>query len=447
MDKIINDLRNFFNTNNTKSFEFRLNNLKKLLNIVKANEDKIYEALYKDLNKSKEESYLSELGLFYKEINYFIKNLKRLMKPKKVKTSNYNFKSIGYVYNEPYGLTLIITPWNYPFYLPMVSLIASIATGNVTLMKLSSLSINTSKLLEDLINNNFENNYIFVITDDKFNKDLLKFKYDKIFFTGSTNVGKLYYDNASKNLTPITLELGGKSPVIIDKNCNIELSCKRIVFGKLLNAGQTCIAPDYILVPRYNYSYFIKRLKETFDKFLDKEELPKIINERHFVRLTNYLNEGKIIYGGDYDRNTLKIYPTLITELKEEDKLLNEEIFGPILPIIIYENIEDAIKIINKKPKPLAFYLFSNNNEIVNKVLNEISFGNGCINDTIMQISENTLPFGGVSESGIGRYLGKESFKTFSNQKSILQKSIKFDFDIRYQPFKNKLEKYKKLIK
>ncbi len=448
---IYNSQKEFFKTNKTKSYDFRIKQLKLLKKILKENESDILNALNKDLGKSSQEAYMTELGIVIKELNYVLKNLKKWVKNKTVKTSLINFKSKGFISYEPYGISLIVTPWNYPINLSLIPLIYSISAGNCVILKMSNNSFYTSSIIKEIFKSNFKSNYIYVLYDKKETKDLLTYKYDHIFFTGGLETGKLFLKNARDNLTPIQLELGGKSPVIIDRDVNIEKACKRIIWGKIINSGQTCVAPDYLLVPRYNKTKVINCLKKYIDLFasnaLNNSNYPKIINNKEFLRLLEILKEGRIIYGGSYDAEKLKIEPTLLSVINLKEKSMKEEIFGPILPIIVYEDLNDAIKIINENnPNPLALYLFTKNKKVIKKVLNEVSFGGGCINDTLMHLTEHNLPFGGVKESGMGRYHGKIGFINFSNERSILNKSTTIDINLRYPPFNDKKKKVIKKV-
>lgn len=443
--------KEFFKSGKTKDIKFRIENLNKLKKNIEKNEQYIMEALKKDLGKSNFESYSTELGIVLSEISFITKHLKKWAKPKKVKTPITNFKSSSYIYPEPYGNTLILSPWNYPFQLSIVPLIGSIAAGNTVILKPSSTSYYTSKIIEEIINENFDTGYIHVITGKR-GKKLLDENFDYIFYTGSVPVGKIVMEKASKYLTPVTLELGGKSPCIVDGKANLNLSAKRIVWGKFLNSGQTCVAPDYMFIHKNvkneminNIIYYIK----TFygENPLYSEEYTKIINERQFNRLIKLLDNNKIIYGGDYDKDSLYISPTLMDNVNWDDPIMGEEIFGPILPILEYEELNEVIDIVNSHPKPLALYFFSNDKENAEKIINGISFGGGCINDTIMHLSSPYLPFGGVGTSGMGSYHGKKSFDTFTHYKSILEKSNIIDPNFRYPPYGNKLNIVKKFLK
>lgn len=453
LSEILIKQREFFDSNTTKNLDFRLEKLKKLRELLEIHEGDIFDALNKDLNKSDFETYVSELGIVLEELNGVIKNLHKWSKPKRVRTPIAHFYSKSYVYSEPYGVSLLISPWNYPLQLALIPLIGSISAGNCSVMKLSQKSKHTTSLLSKILNENFEENFIKVIDSNEIsNEELLKENYDYIFFTGSTKVGKTVMEAASKNLTPLTLELGGKSPCIVDSSANIPLSGKRIAWGKFLNAGQTCVAPDYLLVHKDTKEELILEMKKSLLEFfgenpIENSEYPKIITKDHFDRLKELLKEGEIEVGGNADSNLQKIAPTIISKINWDSKIMDEEIFGPILPIIEYEDLEETIQKIKNMPKPLALYIFSEDNKTKDKILREISYGSGCINDTLIQLANPKLPFGGVGNSGLGKYHGKYSFDTFSNKKGILEKSNLFDIPLRYPPSKDKLSIIKKIMK
>lgn len=452
---IVLNQRNFFNSNKTKDIHFKIKALKKLKNEIHNREEEIFRALYLDLGKSKEESYLSELSIVYKEIDLHIKNLKSWSKPKKVKTSIVNFLGKSFILNMPYGVVLIMSPWNYPFQLSIMPLIGAISTGNCVILKPSEYSIETSKVLESIIKSTFEEEYISVILGDiEINEQILEEKFDFIFFTGSTNVGKLVYEKAASNLTPTILELGGKSPTIVFNDANIKISARRIAWGKLLNSGQTCVAPDYILLQEDIYESFINSYIEEVKNMYGEnpilnKEYPKIISRKHFDRLKTLINiQNKVdVIGGNFNEHTLKIEPTIIKNVSISNTIMKEEIFGPILPIIKFKYYEDAFKIIKNNPTPLALYVFTENENLKWKCANEISYGGFVANDTIMHLANDSLPFGGVGTSGIGNYHGKYSFDAFSKKTAFLNKSTKIDINLRYPPFLKKWKWIKRFIK
>ena len=449
IDEVINKQREFFNTGKTKDVKFRLKHLKKLKNSIIANEGEIKKALKEDLNKSESESYMTEIGMTLSELSYDIRHVSGWSKNKRVGTPLAHFPARSFISKEPYGIALILSPWNYPFMLLIEPLIGAISAGNCAVLKPSEFAPNTANVIEKIVKECFEEEYVTVIQGDKdVSQSLIEKKFDYIFYTGGTRVGKIVMQEASKNLVPVTLELGGKSPCIIDEKYSMHLAAKRLLFGKLLNAGQTCIAPDYVLINKNVKDEFINELRKILKEFLgenpiENEDYPKIVNERHFKRLINLIDGENVLIGGKSDEKLLKIEPTILDNPKIDSKVMSEEIFGPILPVITYEKIEDAIEYIKKIEKPLALYMFTNDKKIQNKILNEISFGGGCINDTIIHIANSNMGFGGVGYSGIGNYHGKRSFDTFSHERSITKK-YSLDLPMRYMPyndFKDKLVK------
>lgn len=443
IELLVQRQREFFNTHITKDLNFRIQNLKKLKQNIKLMEDEILESLLNDLGKPKIEGFMCEVSLCYKEIDFFLKNLKKLAKPKKIKGSLENFPSKSYSYSEPYGVTLIMSPWNYPFLLTIQPLIDCISAGNTAILKVGNYSINTSNTLKKLISITFNEEYVYLLDGDRtVNESLLKQKFDYVFFTGSKEVGKIVMKAQSDFLTPVTLELGGKSPTIVDKTANLDIAAKRICFGKLINAGQTCVAPDYILIDKSIkekfISLFIKEINNQLgDEPLKNPDYGKIIHQRHFERLINLLEDQKIIYGGNIDKDCMKIEPTLIEVENLDNKIMNEEIFGPLLPIITFENENEIFDIISKNPTPLALYYFGNNKTLKDQIIKQIPFGGGCINDTIMHLVSN-MGFGGVGQSGMGSYHRQYGFETFSHTKNILVKKGKFDTNLRYRPYTKK---------
>jgi aldehyde dehydrogenase (NAD+) len=441
--------KNFYLSNNTRDISYRILMLKKLKEEIIKSEKEIEEALYFDLHKSSVESYITEVGFVLSEINLCIKKLKKWSKPKIVSSSITCFPSKARIISEPYGLCLIVSPWNYPFQLLISPLIGAISAGNCAILKPSEHSPNTSKIIKKILDRVFEYEYVFTALGEKeVSQELLELEFDYIFFTGSSSLGKLVMEKASKHLTPTTLELGGKSPCIVDKDANIEVSAKRIAFGKFLNAGQTCIAPDYLFVHKDIKDVFVREMIKSIKEFysediINSKDYGRIINQSHFLRLRKMLNDGKLIYGGDFNEEEKFISPTLIEDILPNSELLSEEIFGPILPIICFENIDTLIQELRVKPKPLALYVFSQNKKIQDKIINNISSGGVCVNDTIMHIVPQTLPFGGVGNSGMGSYHGKKSFETFSHKRSILKRKTWLDIALRYPPF---TESKKKIV-
>lgn len=453
IERILQKQRDFFDNGVTRSLPFRIEKLKLLKKVVLENEKEILEALKKDLNKAPFEAYATEVGIVLDELGYIIKHLPSWAKARNVKTPVIHFPSSGYIMPEPYGISLIMSPWNYPFNLAIIPLIGSMSAGNCTVIKPSAYSANTSAVIARIIAENFDEEYISVIEGGRNeNRQLLNEKFDYIFFTGSVSVGKTVMEAASKNLTPVTLELGGKSPCIVDKKVNIRLAAKRIIWGKLLNAGQTCVAPDYLLVHSDVKQELLIHMKEAITGLYGSDpcnnpEYPKIINEKHFNRLKDLLKCENIVAGGKYNEGSLKIAPTIIDRVKFEDPVMQEEIFGPIMPVLEYKELPEVIRAVNSRPKPLALYFFSTDKNNQKFIMNNISFGGGCINDTMVHIGTSSLPFGGVGESGMGGYHGRASFETFSHMKSVLNKSNLLDIKLRYAPYKNNLKLLKKILK
>lgn len=438
--------REYYNTGKTRDVSFRLEQLKRLKSSILQNEDKILVALKQDLNKSNFEGFMTEVGILYSELNFAIKNIKKWSKTKRVRSSMVNFPSISKVIPQPYGVTLIMSPWNYPFQLAIIPLVWSLAAGNCAIIKLSEYSVSTSNIIKDILESTFSKEYIAVVqgNQEESEKVLLE-KFDYIFFTGSTAVGKVVMKAASRHLTPITLELGGKSPCIILEDADINLTAKRLTWGKLINAGQTCVAPDYILIHEDKKDELIEKIKYYIEQYFgenpcDNEQFPKIINEKHFKRIISLIDMEKIVYGGNYNNSTLKIEPTIIDNVNWDDDIMKEEIFGPVFPVLTYKNLEEAIQEIVQRANPLALYIFTKNKYLENKVLEMIPAGGCCVNDTIIHIATNHLPFGGVGESGMGSYHGKAGFDTFTHYKSVLKK-LNLDIPIRYAPYNDKLIK------
>ncbi|MEH2461830.1 aldehyde dehydrogenase [Nostoc sp.] len=448
---IIHNQREFFKTGKTKDINFRIEELKNLKQAIIEHERSIVEALQRDLHKPELESYLTEIGVI-KEIDYAIKHLKNWSKPKKAAVSFDFFSYSARIYPEPLGVVLIIGPWNYPFQLIISPLVGAIAAGNCAIIKPSEIASHTSGIIAEIIAKHFDPAYIAVVEGDvEASQKLLAEKFDHIFFTGGTAVGKIIMAAAAKYLTPVTLELGGKSPCIVDTDINLEHTIRRITWGKFINAGQTCIAPDYLLVDKKIKKDLIdglgKCLKEFYgDNPANSHDYARIISQKQFDRLVNFLKDGEVIIGGKTQPSERYIAPTVIDNVSLQDSVMQEEIFGPILPIIEYTDIAEAIALINSRPKPLALYLFSQNKNLQKRVLQETSSGGVCINDTVMQVGVSSLPFGGVGDSGIGNYHGKASFDTFSHNKSVLQNSFWLDLKWRYAPYEGKLPLIKKLL-
>ena len=455
LEEVLKSQKDYFKTDKTKDIDFRIEQLKKLKSTIKENEDRILEALKKDLNKSFFEGYATEVGIVYEEINSQIKHLRKWSKRERVSSSIIYFKSKAYIYKDPYGVALIIGPFNYPFQLIIAPLIGAIAGGNCVVLKPSDNSKHTSQLLYEILNDAFESNYIKVVEPaggrEAVSK-LLSLRFDYIFFTGSVKVGKIVMEAASKNLTPVTLELGGKSPCIVDKDANLELSAKRIVWGKLLNAGQTCVAPDYLLVHKEIKDKFLKLLVSEINKQFGEDiekslDYPRIVREDDVLRLKNYLNDGTIYFGGEYKVEDKYMMPTILTDVLESSAVMTDEIFGPIFPVMEFEKLDEALDFVNNREKPLALYYFSNSDSNVEYVLRNTTSGGVTINDTVIHVGFDNLPFGGVGNSGIGSYHGKASFDTFTHRKSVVKRSTCIEFPLRFAPFKDKIKLLRKVMK
>ncbi|MGV0105933.1 Aldehyde dehydrogenase [Nostoc sp. DSM 114160] len=448
---IIQSQREFFQTGKTKDVNFRIEQLKNLKQAIIEHEQSIVEALKADLHKPEVETYLTEISVI-KDIDYAIKHLQNWTKPQKAAVSWDFFSYSAKIYPEPLGVVLIIGPWNYPFQLIISPLIGAIAAGNCAIIKPSEIASHTSDVIAKIIAKHFDPAYLAVVEGGvEVSQKLLAEKFDHIFFTGGTAVGKIIMAAAAKYLTPVTLELGGKSPCIVDTDINLEHTVRRITWGKFINAGQTCIAPDYLLVNKKIKKDLIDGLEKSLKEFYGENpasspDYARIISEKHFERLVSFLKDGEVVIGGENQPSERYIAPTLIDNVSLEDSVMQEEIFGPILPIIEYTDITEAIALINSRPKPLALYLFSQDKNLQKRVLQETSSGGVCINDTVMQVGVSSLPFGGVGDSGIGNYHGKASFDTFSHKKSVLQNSFWLDLKWRYAPYQGKLPLIKKLL-
>lgn len=449
------DSKAFFNTQQTKDISFRKEQLKKLSKAIKSYESDILEALYTDLGKNKVEAYATEIGITLKSIKNARKELKNWTKTKNVDTPLYLFPTKSYIKKEPYGTVLIIAPFNYPFQLVFEPLIGAIAAGNTAIIKPSELTPNVARVIKRLINETFDANYIEVIEGGiEETQTLIHLPFDYVFFTGSENVGKIVYQAASENLVPVTLEMGGKSPVIVDETANIKVASERICFGKFTNAGQTCVAPDYILVHESVKDDLITALSKTLREFYGQNiqqspDYGRIVNLKHYRRLTSLLNSAQmnIVFGGHSDEDERYIEPTLLDHVTNDSAIMQEEIFGPILPILTYQSLDEAIAFIHQRPKPLSLYLFSEDENATQRVINELSFGGGAINDTLMHLANPKLPFGGVGASGMGRYHGKYSFDTFTHEKSYIFKSTRLESGVHLPPYKGKFKYIKAFFK
>ena len=448
---ILQQQKTFFNTHATKDLDFRKAQLQKLKKLVKSNEKLLYDAIYQDFGKSEFETFGTEISFVYKDIDYYLKNLKSFAKPKSVLTNIVNQMGSSKIVFEPLGNCLVIGAWNYPYQLTLTPVIAAIAAGNTCMIKPSELPENTMKAMAKLINENFDPQFLYVVEGGvEETTAILKLRFDKIFFTGSPRVGKIVYKAAAEHLTPVTLELGGKSPAFVTEKADLQIAAKRIVWGKFINAGQTCVAPDYLYVAENIKAKFLKVLIEEIKKrnYTDNvDHYCKIINERNFDRLEKMIDREKVVFGGETNREKRYISPTVLDHVTWEDAVMQEEIFGPILPILTYKNLETAMQTLVEGEKPLSAYLFSNDAKEQELFTEKLSFGGGCINDTLMHLSNDRLPFGGVGNSGIGHYHGKFGFEAFSHQKAILKKSNYLEPELKYPPYSDaKLNILKKLL-
>lgn len=450
IQSLLSKQREYYKSGVTIPVRFRVEQLKKLYDTVKKYENEVNEALTVDLGKSHFEGFMCESGLVLSEISYMIRHTKHFAKRKTVYTPLAQFASHSFKQPVPYGNTLIMSPWNYPFLLTIDPLADAIAAGNTAIVKPSAYSPATSKIIEKIIAECFPPEYVAVVTGGRSeNAALLEQKFDFIFFTGSQAVGKEVLRHAAEHLTPVVLELGGKSPCIVDASANIKLAAKRIVFGKYLNCGQTCVAPDYILCDHSVKEAFVEEVVKQINlqygkKTLDNKAYGKIINEKHFTRLCGLIDKNKVVVGGETNGETYQIAPTVMDNVTYDDAVMGEEIFGPIMPILTFENFDAVIDELKEKDKPLALYVFSNNKKHIKRVTTELSYGGGCINDVVIHLATSEMGFGGVGESGMGSYHGKDGFDAFSHYKSIVDKKTWMDLPMRYQPYKSKF--YEKLL-
>ena len=450
MKTVFQNQKNFFNSNKTKSIDFRKQQLKKLKKLLKENEDVLFEAIYRDFKKAKFETYTTELSLLYSEIETALSQLNSWSKKKRVRTNFANFPAKSYIIPEPLGVVLVIGAWNYPYQLAIAPAIAALTAGNTVILKPSEIAFHSSAIMAKIINESFDA-AVFYVQEGGVPETttLLELPFDKIFFTGSTAVGKIVYQAAAKNLTPVTLELGGKSPTFVCKDADLEMTAKRMVWAKFLNAGQTCIAPDYVLVEETIKTSFLKAIVRELKKTnycIVNENYVQIINDRNFERLKKLIDPNKIYYGGKTDKTERLIYPTILDNCTFDDLVMQEEIFGPILPIISFTSLDEALAKVKEREKPLSCYVFTSSYAIQHKIENELSFGGGAINDAIMHISNDKMPFGGVGASGMGNYHGKFGFDTFSHFKSILNKPTWLEFNFKYSPYTEWKQKIIKML-
>ena len=448
-------MRRYFSSGTTLTYDFRIEQLKKLKAAIIEHEQELFEALHTDLKKSPEESWVTEVGMVLAELNVKLRNLKKWMRPERVRTNLLNMPSTSYVYKDPWGVVLIIGPWNYPFQLLINPLLGAIAAGNCVVLKPSEFAPATSAVMKKIIEKTFPPDYILYAEGDgaKVIPELMQhFHFDHVFYTGSTEVGRLIYKMAAEKLVAVTLELGGKSPCIVEDDANIKVAAKRIAVTKFSNAGQMCVAPDYLLVHESRKEEMINELRFAVKKFYgDKPEesynYGKVINQKQFSRLVNYLNYGNIAFGGNHDDENLYIEPTVLTDITPDSPVMEDEIFGPILPLLTFKTADEAKKIIALNPNPLALYIFTSSKKKENDWLHSVSFGGGCVNNASWHLANHNLPFGGRGFSGIGQYHGQHSFETFSHKKSVMKTPTWFDPAIKYPPFKGKLKLFKRFIK
>ncbi len=441
--------RAFYLSGATRSFEFRQKALRKLQSALRENEAMIAEALLKDLGKVPFESYMSETGMVLDELRYHRRQLRGWMRDKRVRTPLAQFHSVSFVSPEPYGVVLVMSPWNYPILLCLDPLIGAISAGNCAVVKPSAYTPATSQVIADILTDIYAPEFVAVVQGGRQeNTALLEQKFDYIFFTGSVGVGKVVMEAASKHLTPVTLELGGKSPTIIDASADLHLAAKRIAFGKVLNGGQTCVAPDYVLIEENVRDEFVEHFRKVLEEFFPNgnyESMARIVNEKHYQEKKELLLDQKVAIGGGFDDRTMRIEPTVLVDVDPESRVMTEEVFAPILPVLTWRRLDEAIGFVRSRPKPLALYLFTGDRSVEERVLASCSFGGGCVNDTVIHLATPYMGFGGVGQSGMGSYHGKHSFDTFTHYRSIVRKSTWLDLPFRYRPYTN--EKFRMIRK
>jgi aldehyde dehydrogenase (NAD+) len=451
----LHSLRHFYESGQTRPYRFRKQQLQKLKSVILLHETDLHDALYSDLKKSPEESWVTETGFLISEINSALKNLLQWMQPEKAKTNLLNLPSSSFILREPMGVVLILGPWNYPLQLLFTPLVGAIAAGNCVVVKPSEFAPATGVIMKKIISETFSPEYIFCVEGDGSQVVPLmmnNFRFDHVFYTGSTNVGKIIYKMAAEQLVPVTLELGGKSPCVVESDASIRVAGRRIAVTKFSNAGQMCVAPDYVLVHSTIKEKFVGALKDALIKFFSMDpssdySYGKIINEKQFNRLVSYLTNGTILHGGGHDINKLYIEPTIIENVSPDSPIMTDEIFGPILPVISFENFEDAKAIIDRNPNPLAFYIYTSSGKKEKEWLEKVPAGGACVNNSSWHLTNHYLPFGGRGNSGIGQYHGRNSFEVFSHRKAVMKTPTWFDPDIKYPPFKDKLWLFKKVIR
>ncbi|MBX2829393.1 MAG: aldehyde dehydrogenase [Flavobacteriaceae bacterium] len=441
MKELIEHQRHFFRSHKTKDISFRLQQLKRLKRVLKSNEALLYEAIYADFKKSEFDTFATELGLVYHDIDDALRNLHKWSRKQHVKTNLVNFPAKSYVLPQPLGVALVIGAWNYPYLLSLGPVVAAMAAGCTIVLKPSEIPSNTSAAIKKVISEHFPTEYFTVVEGGiPETTALLKEKFDKIFFTGSTFVGKIIYKAAAEQLTPVTLELGGKSPAFVAEDCHLKMAVKRLVWGKFLNAGQTCVSPDYILVHRSIEQRFLALAKAEIEQEnlrVENGNYVQIINDRNVERLEKMIDPEKIYYGGDVDRENRIISPTILSKVSWDDTVMQEEIFGPIMPVLVYDSLDEAVDRVNELSKPLSCYVFTKSAKTKKKVLNEILFGGGGVNENVVHLANPHLPFGGVGNSGMGSYHGEAGFRAFSHYKSIIEKTTLFELPLKYYPHTN----------
>lgn len=441
LPQVVAKQRSYFFSNATRPYEFRLNALKKMQAAVQSREQLLEEALHADLGKAAQESYMTEIGLVLSELDLAIRKLRKWMKPKRVRTSIPDFPGESTIVPQPYGNVLIMAPWNYPFQLLFEPLVGAMAAGNTMLLQPASEAPHTAQVIADLVHDTFPPEYMEVVEGGhRVNSDVLDQHYNYIFFTGGERVGRKVLEAAAVHMTPVTLELGGKCPCVVDKTADVNAAGKRIAWGKVINAGQTCVAPDYVYVQESCRDGLIEAIRQALASFypdgaLAAADYPHIINERHYERLLGLMEGATVTLGGGTDRETLRIEPTVLTDVTWESPVMGQEIFGPLLPVMTYTDLDEIIRLINSKPEPLAAYIFSENEPAVEKFTGTLGYGGGCVNDVVLHVASDTIPFGGVGTSGMGQYHGKYSFNTFSHLKSLLRRPTFVDNPLRYPPF------------
>ncbi len=452
MQEIVQLQREFFNSNISRDISFRKEQLRNLLSLLKSNEAELCEAIHTDFGKSEFETIATELEVVYKDIRKTLKHLHRWAEERRIPTNLLNFPGRSYLRSEPLGVSLIIGAWNYPYQLSLAPAVAAIAAGCTVILKPSELPARTSAIMAKLINTTFDKGFFHVIEGGvEVTTELLKQKFDKIFFTGSTRVGRIVYEAAARQLTPVTLELGGKSPAFVTHDCNLKMTVKRLIWAKFLNAGQTCIAPDYVMVDNGIKQKFLEQCVREIIKrnySLDDQNYVQIINDANLERLSVLIDKEKVFFGGEIDVDNRSVMPTILTEISFDDAIMKDEIFGPLLPVIGYDDLDKAIQQVRSLPRPLSCYVFSKNEESREKILNEVSFGGGGVNEAVMHITNMDLPFGGVGPSGIGKYHGEAGFREFSNIKGVLSKPTWFELNLKYSPLsKTKLSWIRRFFK